>query len=200
MDAIGVGGERLRGRRRRCPRCCRTTRSSATRSRGRGAAPGPRPPDRTRARSPGSMVVDVVAALGDGQRDDPGARRGQQFDHRLGIVGGVAVVDDRPDHPRVAAAVGVLEQQRVQAVLGGQHLGHLAVGRHDADAADAPVAWRAPSPAGGRRTSPGAHGGSRRPRNALCRYRSRRGRRSACRSGSRANVELFSFMTPPPPS
>ena len=58
---------------------------------------------------------------------------------RLGIVGRVAVVDDRADHPGVAAAVGILQQQRVQPVLGGHHVGHLAVGRHDADAADAPV-------------------------------------------------------------
>ena len=91
------------------------------------------------AHAVGLSVVDVVAALGDGQRDDPGARRGEQFDHRLGVVGRVAVVDDRADHPGVAAAVGVLQQQRVQPVLGGQHVGHLAVGRHDADTADAPV-------------------------------------------------------------
>ena len=57
----------------------------------------------------------------------------------FGIVGRVAIVDDRSDHPRVAGAVGFLEQQRVQPVLGGHHLGHLAVGRHHADPADAPV-------------------------------------------------------------
>ena len=36
-------------------------------------------------------------------------------------------------------AVGILQQQRVHPVLGGHHLGHLAVGGHDADAADAPL-------------------------------------------------------------
>ena len=137
MHAIGVGGERVPGDlavaldvvaghdRRRCDAAV--------------APPRQRLGHQAEHVDALTEVVDVVAALGDRQRDDPGARRGQQFDHRLGIVGRVAVVDDRADHPGVAGAVGVLEQQGVQAVLRGHHVGHLAVGGHDADPADAPV-------------------------------------------------------------
>ena len=62
-------------------------------------------------------VVEVVAALGDGQRDDPRLRRGELLEHRLGVVGRVQVLDERADRPRVARAVGVLDDQRVEAVL-----------------------------------------------------------------------------------
>ena len=47
-----------------------------------------------------ALSIDVVAALGDRQRDDPGARRGEQFDDGLAVVGRIAVVDDRADDPR----------------------------------------------------------------------------------------------------
>src|ERR1700720_2604375 len=67
------------------------------------------PPPAGRAGIP-TKVVDVVATFGDGQRDDPGARRGEQFDDCLCVVGRVAVVDDRSDHPCLAAAVRVLQQ------------------------------------------------------------------------------------------
>ena len=56
-----------------------------------------------------AVQIDVVAALGDGQRNDPGARGGQQFDDGLGVVGRVLVVDDRADHPGVAAPVRMHE-------------------------------------------------------------------------------------------
>ena len=88
----------------------------------------------------GLDALDVVAALGDGQRDDAGGRCGQQLDHRLGVVGRISVVDDRPDHPRVSGAVGILQDQGVQPVLGVEDVLHLAIGRHDADPADAPLA------------------------------------------------------------
>ena len=84
-------------------------------------------------------VVEVVAALGDGQRDDPRLRRGELLEHRLGVVGRVQVLDQRADRPRVPRAVGVLDDQRVAAVLLAQDVAHLRVGLHHADPADAPV-------------------------------------------------------------
>jgi hypothetical protein len=42
-----------------------------------------------------------------------------------------------------AGAGGLLQQQRVPAVLGGHHLGHPAVGGHHPDTADTPVAGQA---------------------------------------------------------
>ena len=84
-------------------------------------------------------VVEVVAALGHGQRHDPRLRRGELLEHRLGVVGRVQVLDDRADRPRVPRAVGVLDDQRVAAVLLAQDVAHLRVGLHHADPADAPV-------------------------------------------------------------
>jgi hypothetical protein len=83
--------------------------------------------------------LDVVAALGDGQRDDVGAWRGHQFDDAFAVVGGVAVVHDRSDDPGVAVVVGMLGDQCVQPVLCGHHIGHLAVRGQYANAADAPL-------------------------------------------------------------
>ena len=147
----------------------------------------------------GIDVLDVVAALGDGQRDDPGGRRGQQFDDGLGVVGGVAVVDDRPDHARVAAAVGVLEHQRVQPVLGVHDLVHLAVGGHDADAADAPLAGAALL-----QQPVDVHGLVRTVEAADPEMHDADADFVAVVVGLLigicASVELFSFMTPPPPS
>ena len=84
------------------------------------------------------QVVELVTTLGDRQRDDAGARCGQQLDHALRVVGCVPVVDDRPDDPCLASAVRVFQQQGVQAVLRGHHVGHLAIGGQHADPADAP--------------------------------------------------------------
>jgi hypothetical protein len=83
--------------------------------------------------------VDAVAALGHGQRHDPRLRHGEPLDHRLGVVRGEQVLGDRADHPRLVGAVGVLDHQRVEAVLRVERLLHAPVGRHHADAADAPV-------------------------------------------------------------
>ncbi len=105
------------------------------------AAPGQRVGDQA---EDGPTVPDLVAALGDGHRDDAGGRGGQQLDRGLRIVGSVAVVDDRADHPRIPAAVGVFEDQRVQPVLGAQHVSHAAVGRHHSDPADAPLPRQTP--------------------------------------------------------
>ena len=74
------------------------------------------------------MVSEMIRVVG----------AASSFDRRLRVVGRVAVVDDRADHPRVAAAVGVLQDQRVETVLGVEDVAHLAVGGHHADAADAP--------------------------------------------------------------
>jgi hypothetical protein len=84
-------------------------------------------------------VVDVVAALGHGQRHDPGGLGGHLLDHRLRVVGRQQVLRDRADDARLVGAVAVLEHQRVQAVLGVEDLLHPPVERHDADAADRPV-------------------------------------------------------------
>ena len=83
--------------------------------------------------------VHAVAALGDGQRHDPGARVGHPRDHGLRVVRGEQVVGDRADHPRLQLAVRVLDHERVEAVLGLHHLVHPPVERQHADPADRPV-------------------------------------------------------------
>jgi len=83
--------------------------------------------------------VHVVAALGDGHRDDPHRRVGHPLEHGLGVVRREEVVHERADHPGLVRAVRVLEDERVEAVLGGHDVGHPPVARQDADAADAPV-------------------------------------------------------------
>ena len=87
--------------------------------------------------------VQVVAAFGDGERDDAGGRRGHLLDDGFGIIGGEQVLDDRPDHAGFPGAVAVPQDQGVQAILGGQRVAHRGVGRLQADAADAPVHRRA---------------------------------------------------------
>ncbi len=84
-------------------------------------------------------VVDVVPALGDGQRDDAGRGRRHLLDDRLRVVRGEQVLHDRPDDPRFPGPVAVLEDQGVEAVLCVQDLLHPLVRWHDPDAADAPV-------------------------------------------------------------
>ena len=93
---------------------------------------------------PGARAL-VVAALGDGEADDPRRRVGHAVEHGAGIVGGVEVVDDRADHLRLAPAVGVLEHEGVEVVLRLGDLGHPLVGLEDADPADAPVQGLAPA-------------------------------------------------------
>ena len=84
-------------------------------------------------------VVDVVAALGDGQRHDAGGRGGHDLQDAVAVVGGEAVVVDGADDGRLAAAVAVLEGQGVEVVLGRQRIAHARVAGQQADAADAPV-------------------------------------------------------------
>jgi hypothetical protein len=87
--------------------------------------------------------VEVVAALGDGERHDPGGRRGHLLDHGLRIIGREQVLHDRPDYPGLPGAVPVPQDQGVQAVLSGQRVAHPGVRRLHPDAADAPVHRRA---------------------------------------------------------
>ena len=82
--------------------------------------------------------VDVVSALGDGEGDDLGSRVGDLGDDGVGVIGGVKVVDDGSDDADLLGAVGMPLQQRVEAILGPQHVAHPLVGRHHPDAADAP--------------------------------------------------------------
>ena len=82
--------------------------------------------------------VNVVSALGDGEGDDFGSRVGDLGDDGLGVIGGVEKVDDGTDHAGLLGAVGMTLQQRVEAILGPQHIAHPLVGRHHPDAADAP--------------------------------------------------------------
>ena len=84
-------------------------------------------------------VVDVVTALGDRQRDDPGGRCAQEGQDRLRVVGGEEVVVDRADDGGLVVAVGVLQGQGVGVVLGGERVSHAGVARQEPDPADAPV-------------------------------------------------------------
>ena len=89
-------------------------------------------------------VAEVVAALGDRQRHDPGRGRRHPLDDRLRIVGREQVLHDGPDDPRLVGPVTVLDHQRVQAVLRLEDLLHPPVGSQDPDPADAPVERRGP--------------------------------------------------------
>ena len=84
-------------------------------------------------------VVDVVSALRHGERDDSGRGRCHGLDDSLRIVGREEVLDDGPDDPWLIGAVGMLHDQRVEAVLDDQRLLHPKVCRHHADSADPPV-------------------------------------------------------------
>ena len=83
--------------------------------------------------------MDVVSALGDGEGDDLGGRVGDLGDDGVGVVGGVKVVDDGSDDADLLGAVEMALEQRVQAILGPQHVAHSLLGRHHPDAADAPI-------------------------------------------------------------
>src|SRR5665648_1065003 len=83
--------------------------------------------------------VEAVPPLRERQRDDAYGRSGQPRDDQLGVVRSEEVVHDRPDHPRVPGPVRVLDHDGVQVVLGAQGVGHRAVLRQHADAADGPV-------------------------------------------------------------
>ena len=84
-------------------------------------------------------VVDVVAALGDRQRDDPCGRCAQEGQDRLRVVGGEEVVVDRADDRRVAQPAGVLADEGVEVVLTRQCVAHPRVPGQQPDAADPPV-------------------------------------------------------------
>lgn len=106
---------------------------------GGGQAAGPAPVARLGHQPEHRAQGRLVAALGDGERDDPGRRGGEQFDDRVGILRRITEVDDGADDPRFPRAVGVSEGQRVQMVLVAQCVAHLLVARQHADTADAPV-------------------------------------------------------------
>ena len=84
--------------------------------------------------------VVVVAALGDGQRDDPHRRVGQLGEYGLGVVGREEVLRDRADHTGIPRPVGRFGDERVQAVLGGEGVAHARITWQQAHAADRPVA------------------------------------------------------------
>ena len=87
----------------------------------------------------GGGIVNVVAALGDRQRDDPGGRCAQEGQDDLGVVGGEEVVVDRADDRWIAQPTGMLEHQGVEVVLSRQHVTHPGVPGQQADAADPPL-------------------------------------------------------------
>ncbi|MCY1228875.1 hypothetical protein D9M72_412190 [compost metagenome] len=84
-------------------------------------------------------VVEVVAALGDCQRNNPDGVGGHLLDHCFGIVGREEVLDDRTDDPPFPGSVRVLHHQGVQAALAVHHLFHPGIAGQDPDAADGPV-------------------------------------------------------------
>ena len=88
-------------------------------------------------------VVDAVAALGDRQRDDARGRVGEALEDRGGVVRRVQVLEDRADHPRLAACRRDACDERVEVVLRGEDVAHPPV-PEDADAADGPVARASP--------------------------------------------------------
>ncbi len=83
--------------------------------------------------------VEVVAALGDGERDDPGLLVGHLLDHRLRVVRGEQVLDDRTHHAGDLGAVRALLHECVEAVLRSQGVLHPPVARQHPDPADPPV-------------------------------------------------------------
>mmetsp|Transcript_40588 Transcript_40588/g.131339 ORF Transcript_40588/g.131339 Transcript_40588/m.131339 type:complete len:557 (-) Transcript_40588:288-1958(-) len=79
----------------------------------------------------------VVALLSDGERHDPHARAAEPRQRSLGVGGHEDELEDRADDARRGGRVAS-QQERVQPVLLGEHLRHLFVPRHQADADDAP--------------------------------------------------------------
>jgi hypothetical protein len=62
-----------------------------------------------------------------------------QLDHLVWIVWCIMEVDDGADDAWLAGAVGILDDQRVQAILAHQRVAHPLVTRHHPDPADSPV-------------------------------------------------------------
>ncbi len=84
-------------------------------------------------------VVQAIAALGDGQRDDANRRIGQASNHRLGtILVHQQHVANAADHPDLGVRPVVELDQGVEIVLRGQRVAHRAFLGACADAADAP--------------------------------------------------------------
>ncbi len=84
-------------------------------------------------------VVQAIAALGDGQRDDANRRIGQAGNHRLGtILAHQQHVANAADHPDLGVRPVVELDQGVEVVLRGQCIAHRALLGACADAADAP--------------------------------------------------------------
>ncbi len=67
-----------------------------------------------RAETP--VLVEVVTAPGDGERDDAGPFVGQDIEHRSRVVRGKKVATHRPDHARHLAVLTTLHHGE-QAVL-----------------------------------------------------------------------------------
>ena len=86
-------------------------------------------------------VVDAVAAFGDGQRDDPGRRGGEDVHHRRRIVGSEQVADQRADHPGLLGSVGGAGRQDIEAVLGVRGVAGGGVRWQQPDAADTPAGF-----------------------------------------------------------
>jgi len=84
-------------------------------------------------------MVEVVPALGDGERDDAGRRVGHLLDDALRIVRCVQVLHDGSDDPRLPASVRGFLNHGVETALSLHRLFHFEVEWHHADAADAPV-------------------------------------------------------------
>ena len=83
-------------------------------------------------------LVDVVAALGDGQRDDARAGVGQFFQHGLWRVGRIQILADAANDACGIAGRAALDHC-VQAVLRLHGVAHGRVGRQQAHAAIAPL-------------------------------------------------------------
>ena len=84
-------------------------------------------------------VIDVVAALGDRQRDDSGGGPAHEGQNGLGVVGGEAVVVNGADDHRVAQPTGVLADEGVEVALALQRVAHPCVPGQQADTADPPL-------------------------------------------------------------
>jgi hypothetical protein len=87
------------------------------------------------------LRIDVIAALGDGQRNDAQVRAGQQREHLVRLVRPEQVVDLGADHAHAGFALRRRDGERIQvilrAVLRGLLPAPLAAAQADAD--DAPV-------------------------------------------------------------
>ena len=86
--------------------------------------------------------VDVIPALGDGQRHDAQGRVGQQLQHLGRLLGREQVVELGADDAHTRVSLGRRDRERIQTVLGPELIGLLpapfAAGKADTD--DAPIA------------------------------------------------------------